>query len=125
MLVLRILALAGLISALPATGLAGEKVELTDQGLDEVTAAGIPGLINVSFTLFYKPPFFHPDNQVTTGNSNPSVTGNVLPLFAVKTTQVGGTQFTNGLGQRVPLIQTSQQLTPYFVKPGVVGFKFP
>lgn len=125
MLVLRILALAALISALPVTGLAGGKVELTDQGLDEVTAAGIPGLINFSFTLFYRPPFFPPDHQVTTGNRNPSVTGNVLPLLAVKTTQVGPTQFTNGLGQPVPLIQTSQQLTPFFAKPGVVGFKFP
>ena len=125
MLALRVLMLAGLISALPGTGLAGGKIELTDQGLDQVTAAGIPGSINFSFTLFYRPPLFSPTNQITTGNKNPSVTGNVLPLLAVKTTQVGATQFTNGNGQPVPLIQTSQQLTPFFAKPGVVGFKFP
>ena len=122
---LRILAvMAVLLGVFPALALAGAKVELTDHDMDEVTAAGIPGTINFSWTLFYKPPFFHPTNQVTTGNSNPSVTGNVLPLLAVKTTQIG-TQFTNGLGQPVGLIQKTQQLTPFFVQPGVIGFKLP
>ena len=123
---LRLLALMVLLVGLfPGQGLAAGKVELTDQGMDEVTAAGIPGSINFSFTLFYRPPFFLPHNQVTTGNSNPSVSGNVLPLVAVKTTQVGATQFTNGLGEPVSLIQKTQQVIPYFVKPGIIGFKTP
>jgi hypothetical protein len=90
----------------------GKKIELTDNEMDTVTAAGMTPLITTSLTLFYPPPFFPPNHQVTLNGSKPSVTG-VLPLLAVQTTNVLG------------LIQTSQQLIPYFVQPGVIGFKKP